>query len=234
MDVFRQLPAGVQRQARRVVRGARCLCGAYAVRCHRCGSWTTTFSSVTSPRLCLRMPRRLRRCCVSWTWHVHARAAALGGCVLTRGAQSCVLAAVPGQAGAAGAAPACTGKLGGVAARPLPSLSRKSLRGASASIQRLVRLVRAWLRPALRTAHAHTARCVDRLAARGACILASSPSADSTTPAAAPSRPARCAASCSWPCTTPQVLAMLPRPRRPKRCASPTSATSWRGVSTRA
>ena len=57
--------------------------------------------------------------------------------------QSCVLAAIPGQTGAAGAAPACTGKLGGVAARPLPALSRKALRSASASVQRLVRLVRA-------------------------------------------------------------------------------------------
>lgn len=56
--------------------------------------------------------------------------------------QSCRLAAVPGQTGAAGDAPSASNKLGGVPARSLPVLARKQLRAASASIQRLTRVVR--------------------------------------------------------------------------------------------
>ena len=56
--------------------------------------------------------------------------------------QSCRLAAIPGQAGAGAAVPAPTGKLEACAARLPPGLPRKSLRAVSASIQRLVKLVR--------------------------------------------------------------------------------------------
>ena len=146
MELFRQLPGGVQRQASPFARDVRSRVRAEPV-CLRCGSWTTRCSSATLRRQCLLMPTRLQPCCASWTWCAHARACTcLGVSVFDArrplATQSCVLAAIPGQTGAAGAAPTCTGKLGGVAARPLPALSRKALRSASASVQRLVRLVR--------------------------------------------------------------------------------------------
>ena len=75
MELFRQLPGGVQRQASPFARDVRSRVRAEPV-CLRCGSWTTRCSSATLRRQCLLMPTRLQPCCASWTWCAHMRALA--------------------------------------------------------------------------------------------------------------------------------------------------------------
>ena len=75
MELFRQLPGGVQRQASRCARDALLRVRTHSV-CRRCGSWTTHCSSATPRLVCSLMQRRLQRCCVNWTWCAHARALA--------------------------------------------------------------------------------------------------------------------------------------------------------------
>ncbi len=87
MDLFRELPSSVQRQARACLHAGRvepwrgsCMADAHI----RCGSWTPRCFDATPRRRFTAMQRRPPPSCASWTWRVAARACAACGMPLTR------------------------------------------------------------------------------------------------------------------------------------------------------